>query len=274
MTSNVWMEDNEDVVQTELHQSIQLRQSGSIEIESWTYNPRTQNAILTLKTEGFRPEESLEFVAQEKANPNEFLSINVLYEDRRDGYVVEVEGLSNQWGVMAVGVKIDDAGYAEMVAGTSEEEGEEDTQSDNQSSEENPLRGVEHFLQADQRMIERDGELVAGEREEYARVFVSIEIEETENEMKKEQEAIHSAETQKDRLYETVSELEGDQSYQTGEEVDETQIEIDRLNTRIRELDDDIYDHEMSIGMLEEKIKSLEEKQQTVAQGEAESSQE
>lgn len=261
MTSTLWMGDASDIVETEKHKPIALRQSGTVEIESWVYNPSDGKAILTIITDDFRPEESLEFIAQEKANPNDFLNVNVLYQDRRDGYVLEVEGLSSQWDVMAVGVKINDAGYSETVSSSNETDDEEDTS----NQEENPLKGVEYYLQADQRTIDQDAEMVALDRDAYEQRFVSFEIEDTQNEIENEQQSIQSAAEKKDRLYETIKELENDQSYQTGEEVDETQIEIDRLNKQIRDLDDDIYDHEMSIGMLEEKLQSLEEMKETVA---------
>lgn len=254
ITSRLWAGGEEELIHTTQQTPIPLRNTGSIQIEEWVYNPDTRKAYLTIQKDGIRPEESLSFVPQERVSPRHMLPHTVVYESRH-GLVLEIENLSDVWEVMAVGVIVNRPNYSVM----NDDEAEEETSSSN------PLDDVEYFLQADQRVIEIDTEIDVRDDHEYAASFVQFEINQTAQDIEMEENQKQKAQEHRDRLYRTLSELEDDQSYQTAEEIDDTQIEIDRLKSEIRAIDDAIYDHDVAIENKQAKIESLEEKREETA---------
>jgi hypothetical protein len=191
-------------------------------------------------------------LAQEKANPYDFLPAEVLYQSRNEGYVLEISNLSNQWEVIAIGVDVTGGRYSEMITELGEE-GDDD-------QPKNPLSNVDYFLQADQRIIETNTELVAENEQVYAERFIQFEVDETKNEIKKEEERIAGAEKKKDHYYQIIAELEDELTYQTDDELEQSELEILRLKEYIRSLDDDIHDYKINIELLEQKVENLKEK--------------
>ena len=255
LTSRLWAGGEHEVIETAHQTPISLRNTGAIYIEEWVYNPDTRKAYLTIQTDGLRAEESLSFVPQERVSPRDMLPHTVVYESRH-GLVLEIENLSSEWEVMAVGLVVNRPSYSIM---NDEEEDEEATPS-------NPLDDVEYFLQTDQRVIDINTDIGIKDDHEYAAAFVQFEIEQAERDIETEEQQKQNAQDHRDRLYRTLSELEDDQSYQTAEEIDETQIEIDRLKGEIRAIDDAIYDHDVAIENQQAKIENLEEKREETAQ--------
>ena len=254
MTSRLWAGGEHEVVETPHQSAISLNNTGDVYIEEWVYNPTTNKAYLTLQTDGMRAEESLSFVPQEAANPRHMLPHNVVYQSRH-GLVLEVENLSSEWDILAVGLVVNRPNYS-----TIEEENE-----DEEPIEISPLDDVEYFLQTDQRVIETDPTVEIQSDEEYAADFVQFEIDQAERDVESEENQRQKAQDHRDRLYRTLIELEDDQDYQTAEEIDDTQVEIDRLKGDIRNIDDAIYDHNVAIQNHQAKIENLQEKKEETA---------
>ncbi len=255
MSSRLWAGSENEVVETPHQSAISLNNTGDIYIEEWVYNPTTNKAYLTLQTDGMKAEESLSFVPQEAANPRQMLPHNVVFESRH-GLVLEIENLSSEWEVLAVGLVVNRPTYSIV----NEEEEEEEIE------QRSPLDDVQYFLQTDQRIVETDSTIEVKSDEEYAASFVQFEIDQAERDIKVEENQRQQAQEHRDRLYRTLTDLETDQAYQTAEEKEETQVEVDRIKGDIRTIDDAIYDYNIAIQNHEAKIENLQEKKQETAQ--------
>ena len=254
MTSRLWAGGEHEVVETPHQSAIPLNNTGDVYIEEWVYNPTTRKAYLTLQTDGMRAEESLSFVPQEAANPRQMLPHNVVYESRH-GLVLEIENLSSEWDIMAVGLIVNRPTYSTV----------NDENEDEEPAPINPLNDVEYYLQTDQRVVKTDPTMEIKSDEEYAASFVQFEIDQAERDVEAEENQRQKAQEHRDRLYRTLAELEDDQDYQTAEEKEDTQVEIDRIKGDIRTIDDAIYDHNVAIQNHEAKIENLQEKKEETA---------
>ncbi len=179
---------------------------------------------------------------------------NVVYESRH-GLVLEIENLSSEWDILAVGLVVNRPTYSTI----------DDENEDEESTQKSPLDDVVYFLQTDQRVVETDPTMEIKSDEEYAVSFVQFEIDQAERDVEAEENQRQKAQEHRDRLYRTLTELESDQEYQTAEENEDTQVEIDRIKGDIRTIDDTIYDHNIAIQNHEAKIENLQEKKQETA---------
>ena len=99
LTSKFYLKTEDPLYHTKTYEAVSSNITGTVTIENRVYHPANNSLDMVIKLDQ-TDEEEVSFVAQEKANPNIKLPVQLLYED--DGYyVVRISDLSPNWEALA-----------------------------------------------------------------------------------------------------------------------------------------------------------------------------
>lgn len=161
------MPKDEKLFHTETNKVIKLSGMGKLIVEQREYNPHKNFIQICFRIEGYE-ETGFTFKAQQKANPGVQLPVKVLYEENGN-YVVEVKGVSPNWGALAFDIYNENSEKEQMDI-------RKFTKDVNEYEEENtstksPNKLVQSIF-TDQRKTKENDELLAENKKTYELDFI------------------------------------------------------------------------------------------------------
>ncbi|WP_176586171.1 hypothetical protein [Priestia megaterium] len=98
LTSKFYLKTEDPLYPTKTYEEVSSNITGTVTNENRVYHPANSSLNMVIKMD--QTDEEVSFLAQEKANPNIKLPVQLLYED--DGYyVVRVSDLSSNWEALS-----------------------------------------------------------------------------------------------------------------------------------------------------------------------------
>ncbi|WP_163530721.1 hypothetical protein [Halobacillus ihumii] len=241
------------IQQTPLNKQINLKGSGDMIIENWTYNPNHQLMIVTLNIDQSTDllEDPLTFVAQEKANPQRKIPTTVEYHEEGQ-YVVSIQDVSPSFEVMALDIykhKEKD----EVLLGDPPQE----------------LKGDEEVkelarIYTDQRKVQTDPTLTIQMEQEYELAALTRNIKQAKQTIQDKEKQIQRIEQKLIDLNQKLVELESDRLYETGEEKEQTNTRIQQIENEKKRLNREAAENEATTQTIKEKLKMLKEKRDMI----------
>ncbi|QTL52779.1 hypothetical protein [Priestia aryabhattai] len=257
LTSKFYLQIEDPLYHTKTYEVVSSNITGTVTIEKLVYHRASSSLDMVIKLDQ-TDEEKVSFLAQEKANPNVKLPVQLLYED--DGYyVVRINALSPNWEVLAFDL------YQENEE--KETVNVDDVTSDLEtgSTEKIDAHALITTLYSDQRKTKSEEGKGIKNKQEYALLVNELEKDFAKKKMKNYEKAITVETKHKRQTQQEMNELQRDMKYQVEEEKADTESKLAMKKDAIQSSDESIQLHEDEQKGLQEKLQKLNEKQQDLA---------
>ncbi|MGC9933845.1 hypothetical protein [Priestia aryabhattai] len=257
LTSKFYLKTEDPLYHTNIYKSVSSNITGTVTIENRVYHPANGSLDMVIKLDQ-TDEEEVSFVAQEKANPNIKLPVQLLYED--DGYyVVRVSDLSPNWEALAFDL------YQESEEKETVNVDDITSDSETGSTEEVDAHALITTLYSDQRKTKSEEGKGTKSKQEYALLVNDLEKQFVKKKMRNYEKAITVEVKHKRQTQQEMNELQRDMKYQVEEEKADTESKIAMKKDAIQSSDASIQLYKDEQKSLQEKLQKLNEKQRDLA---------
>ncbi|MCU7741366.1 hypothetical protein [Priestia megaterium] len=257
LTSKFYLKTEDPLYHTNTYEAVYSNITGTVTIENRVYHPANNSLDMVIKMDQ-TDEEEVSFVAQEKANPNIKLPVQLLYKD--DGYyVVRISDLSSNWEALAFDL------YQENEEKETVNVDDVTSDSETGSTEDIDAHALITTLYSDQRKTKSEERKGTKNKQDYALLVNELEKDFVKKKMKNYEKATKVEVKHKRQTQQEMNELQRDMKYQVQEEKADTESKIAMKKDAIQSSDASIQLYKDEQKSLQEKLQKLNEKQQDLA---------
>src|SRR5699024_446161 len=248
-TSKMFFAEELPIQQTPINEELELKSNGKMTINKWVYDKNKEKMEVILITNGIKDyKNELSFSSVTREETNKELPVDVVYNDN-EIYIIQIDQVKEEFKQIALRLYKHEKNTDEIF--------------NKESNKKDKEKDIFSTIYTDERKIEME-EIKEKNTSDYVEEVTNGIIDETESDIKNQEEEIEKKEYTIGEIDKEIEELENDLLYETVDEQVDTNHKIENLKKEIKDYEKEIEENKTNISNMEKKIERLEQRKQDI----------
>src|SRR5699024_1940266 len=284
-TSKMFFAEELPIQQTPINEELELKSNGKMTINKWVYDKNKEKMEVILITNGIKDyKNELSFSSVTREETNKELPVDVVYNDN-EIYIIQIDQVKEEFKQIALRLykhekntdeifnkesniniikryKVKEE-YKQIEIRNYKNEKKTDEIFNKESNKKDKEKDIFSTIYTDERKVEME-EISEKNTSDYVEEVTNGLIDETESDIKNQEEEIEKKEYTIGEIDKEIEELENDLLYETVDEQVDTNHKIENLKKEIKDYEKEIEENKTNISNMEKKIERLEQRKQDI----------
>lgn len=248
-TSKMFFAEELPIQQTPINEELELKSNGKMTINKWVYDKNKEKMEVILITNGIKDyKNELSFSSVTREETNKELPVDVVYNDN-EIYIIQIDQVKEEFKQIALRLYKHEKNTDEIF--------------NKESNKKDKEKDIFSTIYTDERKVEME-EISEKNTSDYVEEVTNGLIDETESDIKNQEEEIEKKEYTIGEIDKEIEELENDLLYETVDEQVDTNHKIENLKKEIKDYEKEIEENKTNISNMEKKIERLEQRKQDI----------